>query len=386
MRSPGRALDDTGAVYAACAASFAIGLLFIFVWAPHPWGWEGFDHYHDLGAGAGARRAVSRRSTCRGATRISSPPSIGCSATIRGFRCSRRRRSTRWCRSASTASSRCELDRRTAVAAAVLTGFFSFNTVYASTQSSDAVCTVLFMAALVVFAEGRRARRSCWFALAGAARRPRAAVPSEPRARCRLLLAAARRDRDAANRAARSRTWRLLLVAAALDADAVDRPQLPAPRPAAADQHPRRRAAVVRHAAGGPVPARAAPTIRAPRSSRPAFDYTSVDRASRSSCRGAGRVRARCRCRRSRSCTGRITQREPIRVPAGRSRGRRSCQLDAAGATDSHGALLLRRGALAGRRGRARRPAARTSPPSISSATRISPISTRMAICWTSST
>ena len=39
-----------------------------------------------------------------------------------------------------------ELDRRTAIAAAALTGVASFNTVYASTQSSDAICTVLFNA------------------------------------------------------------------------------------------------------------------------------------------------------------------------------------------------------------------------------------------------
>src|SRR5438094_2634739 len=35
-------------VYAACGVTLMIGLFFVFVWAPHPWGWEGFDHYHDL--------------------------------------------------------------------------------------------------------------------------------------------------------------------------------------------------------------------------------------------------------------------------------------------------------------------------------------------------
>ena len=34
-------------VYAASGASLAIGLFFIFVWAPHPWGWQGFDQYHE---------------------------------------------------------------------------------------------------------------------------------------------------------------------------------------------------------------------------------------------------------------------------------------------------------------------------------------------------
>src|ERR1051325_1180672 len=35
-------------LYAASALSLTLGLIFIFVWAPHPWGWEGFDHFHDL--------------------------------------------------------------------------------------------------------------------------------------------------------------------------------------------------------------------------------------------------------------------------------------------------------------------------------------------------
>ena len=35
-------------VYAACGVTLMIGLFFVFVWAPHPWGWEGFDHYHQL--------------------------------------------------------------------------------------------------------------------------------------------------------------------------------------------------------------------------------------------------------------------------------------------------------------------------------------------------
>src|SRR4030081_2634413 len=46
--APRPLLERTGLVHAACAASFAIALLFIFVRAPHPWGWEGFDHYHEI--------------------------------------------------------------------------------------------------------------------------------------------------------------------------------------------------------------------------------------------------------------------------------------------------------------------------------------------------
>ena len=35
-------------VRAACLISLAAGLVFLFVRAPHPWGWNGFDHYHEL--------------------------------------------------------------------------------------------------------------------------------------------------------------------------------------------------------------------------------------------------------------------------------------------------------------------------------------------------
>src|SRR6266536_2395216 len=38
----------TAIVQTACGISLALGLFFLFVWAPHPWGWEGFDHYHEL--------------------------------------------------------------------------------------------------------------------------------------------------------------------------------------------------------------------------------------------------------------------------------------------------------------------------------------------------
>src|SRR4051812_21575573 len=41
-------LSENAAVLAGCALSLGLGLFFVFVWAPHPWGWEGFDHYHQL--------------------------------------------------------------------------------------------------------------------------------------------------------------------------------------------------------------------------------------------------------------------------------------------------------------------------------------------------
>src|SRR5436190_2224808 len=38
-------LERRSTVYAACLASLALGLFFIFVWTPLPWGWKGIDDY-----------------------------------------------------------------------------------------------------------------------------------------------------------------------------------------------------------------------------------------------------------------------------------------------------------------------------------------------------
>src|SRR6476659_8180730 len=46
---------------------------------------------------------------------------------------------------------RARVGEREALVAAVLVACFSFNTVYASTQTSDSVCTVLFVASVVLF-------------------------------------------------------------------------------------------------------------------------------------------------------------------------------------------------------------------------------------------
>src|SRR5881409_40415 len=53
------ALDADWAVYASCAVSLVCGLFFIFVWAPHPWGWRGFDHYHDIALEVASGRPFS---------------------------------------------------------------------------------------------------------------------------------------------------------------------------------------------------------------------------------------------------------------------------------------------------------------------------------------
>lgn len=154
-------------VYGACAASLALGLLFLFAWAPHPWGWEGFDHYHDLG-----------RALARGGSFPTTDVPWGYAYYLAPFYAAFGDRpwiplTVQIVLNASMPLlvyhyARREFDEKIAVTAAVLTGLLSFNTVYASTQSSDSLCTVLFMAAILAFARGRRCNDWRWHALAGA--------------------------------------------------------------------------------------------------------------------------------------------------------------------------------------------------------------------------
>ena len=161
-----RALDGAWILYAACAISLLLGLFFIFVWAPHPWGWEGFDHYHDLAIElargrpfptmevpwgyayflAGFYRAFGVRPWIP----LIVQSALNALTPLLVFVLART-----WC------------DRRIAALAALLAGLFSFNTIYASTESSDAVCTVVFLAAIVAFTRARRGGGLAWFAIAG---------------------------------------------------------------------------------------------------------------------------------------------------------------------------------------------------------------------------
>src|SRR5689334_10391029 len=119
-------------VRAACAISLALGLVFIFGWAPHPWGWRGFDHYHDIALDVAAGKPFSTMDIPWAYTyflagfyrlfgvhpKIPLVVQAGLNALVPllvfGV-------ATAW------------VDRRTAAVAALLTGVLSFNTVYAST-------------------------------------------------------------------------------------------------------------------------------------------------------------------------------------------------------------------------------------------------------------
>src|SRR5215510_2020638 len=140
----------TRSVRAACLLSLSIGLLFLFVRAPHPWGWNGFDHYHELALALASGQPFPTMEVPWGYAYFLAvfyrlfgdrpwipllvQVSLNAVTPMLLFAAARQ-----W------------TDRRTAAVAAVLLGAFSFNTVYASTQSSDAVCTVLFLIVLLVF-------------------------------------------------------------------------------------------------------------------------------------------------------------------------------------------------------------------------------------------
>jgi hypothetical protein len=48
LRWAGAVLDSGTTVAVASLITLALGLFFTFVWAPHPWGWQGIDQYHEL--------------------------------------------------------------------------------------------------------------------------------------------------------------------------------------------------------------------------------------------------------------------------------------------------------------------------------------------------
>ena len=157
-----RVLRKESTVYAACIVTLALGVFFIFVWAPHPWGWEGIDQYHQLALEVAAGRPFPTMEV-----------PWGYAYFLAGFY--RLFGDHPWIPLVVQAAlnacvpllvyhfARSWVEPRTAILASAIAGVFSFNTVYASTQSSDAVCTVIVMAALVAFTIARRRERWPWY-------------------------------------------------------------------------------------------------------------------------------------------------------------------------------------------------------------------------------
>lgn len=147
--------------------TLVIGLFFIFVWAPHPWGWRGIDQYDALAKELALGEPFSTTDVPWGYTYYLAifyrlfgehtwAPLVGqafinAAAPLLVFLLARP-----------------AVGQRIASLAAWITAIFSFNTVYASTQSSDAICTVLFLLSVWCFVRGHRRSSVVAFAAAGA--------------------------------------------------------------------------------------------------------------------------------------------------------------------------------------------------------------------------
>ena len=162
----GHLLDSPRTKYLASLISLSLGLFFTFVWAPHPWPWEGIDRYHDLardlarGAGFnttdvpwGYAYYVALFYRIFGEHPL--PPILGqvllnaaspllVHAIVRPLS-----------------------GPRTATLAALLTGVFSFNTIYTSTLMSDTVCNVIFLVAVLCFFRAHASGSWGMFAVSG---------------------------------------------------------------------------------------------------------------------------------------------------------------------------------------------------------------------------
>src|SRR5688500_14154576 len=164
--SVARILDTRRTVAAASISTLALGYFFIFVWAPHPWSWQGIDAYHELAKALARGEPFQTTDVPWGyayyaaffywlfGERIWIPLVV--QATLNGavpFL-------LYWLVEPLAG-------RRVAVLAALIAGVFSFNTIYASTQSSDTICTVLFLTGLLCFARGVRAAELGAFAASG---------------------------------------------------------------------------------------------------------------------------------------------------------------------------------------------------------------------------
>lgn len=159
-------LESRWTLVAAASTSLLLGLFFSFVWAPHPWGWRGIDQYHELA------RALARGEPF-GTTDVPWGYAYYVAAWYSVFG------EHVWLPVLGQVILnalvplllyelvRVPAGKRIATLAALLAGIFSFNTIYASTLSSDALCTVLFLAALVCFARGHRAGSASYFAASG---------------------------------------------------------------------------------------------------------------------------------------------------------------------------------------------------------------------------
>ena len=160
-------LDSPRSTMFASLTTLAIGLFFVFVWAPHPWTWRGIDQYDELA------RALARGEPF-GTTDVPWGYAYFVAAFYWLFP------NSPW--AAVTAQVVINalmpwlvyrlawraVGHRVAALAAWITAIFSFNTIYASTQTSDSICTVLFLTSLLCFVHAHRTSRTWAYVAAGA--------------------------------------------------------------------------------------------------------------------------------------------------------------------------------------------------------------------------
>ena len=154
------------AVAAACLASLGLGLFFVFVWSPLPWGWKGIDLYYEIALSVAHGAPFPTMHLVWGYVYflafwyrvfgdhqwipLCAQVLLNATIPLMLFHLVS-----------------ITIGSRIGVVAAVLTGIFSFNTVYASTQASDSVCTVLVVGAMLCLALGDTRGRWINFAAAG---------------------------------------------------------------------------------------------------------------------------------------------------------------------------------------------------------------------------
>ena len=150
-----RANGPPAIVYGACAATLALGLFFIFIWTPLPWGWHGIDFYYENALALARGESFGTTKIMWGYAYFLAPwyylfgdrpwiplvaqAAINASIPLLVYDLARR-----------------EIGERVAIVAAVLAGLLSFNTIYASTQAADAICTPLVAALMLAWGTAQR--------------------------------------------------------------------------------------------------------------------------------------------------------------------------------------------------------------------------------------
>lgn len=151
----------------ASLVSLALGLVFVFVWAPHPWGWFGIDQYHQIAIDLANGQPFPTIDVPWGygyflafffwlfgptpAPALVAQVVLNALIPLLVYRIASR-----------------EFDTRVAAVATCLVAVLSFNTIYASTEASDSVCTFLFMLMLWTFVEARHGERWTMYVATGA--------------------------------------------------------------------------------------------------------------------------------------------------------------------------------------------------------------------------